>query len=135
MSKQEIVASDTKIIAADSLKDIQTILKNFKPSTKNEAIRMLAFLSITNNDATTKRLKDACTSFLLNRCAECENAVDPVSGVEVTKVERSINIYNDSDDVAKISSQIEELKCKLKDAQEKAGISHSKTTTYYKVKI
>jgi hypothetical protein len=96
---------------------------------------MLAFLSITNNDSTAKRLKESCTNFLLNRCAECENAIDVESGTEVTKVERSANVYNSSDEIDTITAQIENLKAKLEDAKEAAGISHTKTTTYYKVKL
>jgi hypothetical protein len=55
--------------------------------------------------------------------------------VEVTKVERNVNVYNDSPEVDKISAQIEELKVRLKEAQEAAGINHTKPTVYYKVKI
>jgi len=91
--------------------------------------------SITNNDSTAKKLKESCTNFLINRCTECENAVDAESGVEVTKVERNVNVYNDSEEVNTITAQIEELKERLKEAQELAGINHTKTTVYYKVKI
>lgn len=91
--------------------------------------------SITNNDSTAKRLKESCTNFLLNRCAECENAVDAESGVEVTKVERNTNVYNSSEEVDNITAQIEELKVKLDAAKEAAGINHTKSTVYYKVKI
>lgn len=123
------------LVVPTALKEMQTTLKSFIPKTKNDAIRMLAFLSITNNDATAKKLRESCTNFLLNRCAECENAVDVESGVEVTKVERSVNVYNNSEEVDSITAQIDELKVRLKEAQEAAGISHTNTSTYYKVKI
>lgn len=131
----ELIKTQNGVVAPTALKEMQTTLKNFTPKTKNDAIRMLAFLSITNNESTAKKLKESCTNFLINRCAECENAVDAESGVEVTKVERNVNVYNDSEEVNTITAQIEELKAKLKEAQELAGINNTKTTVYYKVKI
>jgi hypothetical protein len=131
----EIIKTQNGLVVPTALKEMQTTLKSFTPKTKNDAIRMLAFLSIANNDSTAKRLKESCTNFLLNRCAECENAIDIESGVEVTKVERNVNVYNDSPEVDKISAQIEELKVRLKEAQEAAGINNTKTTVYYKVKL
>lgn len=131
----ELIKTQNGLVVPTALKEMQTTLKSFTPKTKNDAIRMLAFLSITNNDSTAKRLKESCTNFLLNRCAECENAIDVESGVEVTKVERNTNVYNSSEEIDNITAQIEELEVKLKQAQEAAGISHTKTSTYYKVKI
>ncbi|MFZ2486921.1 MAG: hypothetical protein WAZ19_02270 [Anaerolineae bacterium] len=131
----EIIKTQNGLVVPTALKEMQATLKSFIPKTKNDAIRMLAFLSITNHEATAKRLKESCTNFLLNRCAECENAIDVESGAEVTKVERNTNVYNDSPEVDEISAQIEELKVRLKEAQEAAGISHTKTSTYYRVKI
>jgi len=131
----EIIKTQNGLVVPTALKEMQTTLKSFTPKTKNDAIRMLAFLSITNHEATAKRLKESCTNFLLNRCAECENAIDIESGVEVTKVERSANVYNSSDEIDTITAQIENLKAKLEDAKEAAGISRTKTTTYYKVKL
>ena len=131
----ELIKTQNGLVAPTALKEMQTTLKSFTPKTKNDAIRMLAFLSITNNDKVAKKLKESCTNFLLNRCAECENAVDVESGVEVTKVERNTNVYNSSEEIDNITTQIEELKVKLEAAKEAAGISHTKTSTYYKVKI
>ena len=130
-----IKTQENGLVVPTALKDLQTTLKSFIPKTKNDAIRMLAFLSITNHEPTAKKLRESCTNFLLNRCAECENAVDAESGVEVTKVERNVNVYNNSEEVDSITAQIEELKVRLKEAQEAAGISHTNTSTYYKVKV
>lgn len=131
----ELIKTQNGLVVPTALKEMQTTLKSFTPKTKNDAIRMLAFLSITNHEATAKKLKESCTNFLLNRCAECENAIDIESGVEVTKVERNTNVYNSSEEVDSITAQIEELKVRLKEAQEAAGISRTKTSTYYKVKL
>ena len=123
------------LIAADALRNLNENFKTFKPTTKNDAMRMLALLSITNNDATTKKIKQACYSFLQNRCADCENAVDVETGIEVLKIERNTQIYNESSEIDAIEAAIEALKDKLKLAKESAGINHTKTDVYYKVKL
>jgi hypothetical protein len=138
-NKQMSVVTKTNnsvsLIAADVLRNLNENFKTFKPNTKNDAMRMLALLSITNNEATTKKIKQACYSFLQNRCADCENAVDVETGIEVLKIERNTQIYNESSEIDAIETEINALKDKLKLAKESAGISHTKTDVYYKVKL
>ncbi len=122
-------------LSGGGLTAIKQTLKDFKVTTKAEAIKMLAFISITNNEAAIKGLKEKCYSFLQNRCNDCENAIDTETGIEVTKVEKNTNVFNESAEVDKIKAEMEKLKEKLKKAQEKAGISHTNTSVYYKVKL
>ena len=96
---------------------------------------MLGFLSVVTNEDTVKKLKSSCYSFLQDRCSDCLNAVDPDSGIEVTKVEKHIKVYNQSEEVDKLTAQMEKLKAKIKVAQEKAGVAFTKESSYYKVKL
>ena len=72
--------------------NLKEVLKNWKPSNKIEVVKMLSFISVTNNATVTKKIKDACYEYLNNRCAECENAIDPESGLEVKRIEVNKNI-------------------------------------------
>lgn len=128
-----IKTQENGLVVPTALKEMQTTLKSFTPKTKNDAIRMLAFLSAATNTKDSERIKKECYSFLSNRCAECENAVDPETGIEVTRVERETKVYNDSEDVASIEKKIEELKAKLAKAKEKAGVAYTNISVYYKV--
>ena len=87
--------------------NLKEVLKNWKPSNKIEVVKMLSFISVTNNATVTKKIKDACYEYLNNRCAECENAIDPESGLEVKRIEVNKNIINDSLEIQNIKKEIE----------------------------
>ena len=121
------------LISSNVITTIKDFMKNYKPTNKIEAIRLLAFLSASGNAADAKRLKDLCYSFLSDRCAEWANAVDPETGLEVVRVEREVKVFNQSDKVDKITADIEKLKLRLKTEQEKAGVAKTISSVYYKV--
>ncbi|MBP8762276.1 MAG: hypothetical protein KBH21_00320 [Acetoanaerobium sp.] len=120
------------ITSGTQISNLKEVLKNWKPSNKIEVVKMLSFISVTNNATVTKKIKDACYEYLNNRCAECENAIDPESGLEVKRVEVNKNIFNESLEIQNIKKEIEVLKKRLKDAEEAAGVSHTETSFYYK---
>lgn len=132
----EVVQTNNSVVSSgEAIKNLKETLKGFKVNTKVDAVKMLAFLSVVTNDTTVKALKEKCYSFLQDRCSDCLNAVDPESGIEVTKVEKHTPVYNQSEEVDKINAQMEKLKVKLKAAQEKAGVQFTKESSYYKVKM
>lgn len=132
----EVIQTGSSVVSSgEAIKNLKQVLKDFKVQTKLDAVRMLGFLSVVTNEATVKNLKASCYSFLQDRCSDCLNAVDPDSGIEVTKVEKHTPVYNQSEEVDKIVAQIEKLKAKLKAAQDKAGVAFTKDSSYYKVKL
>lgn len=133
----EIIKSGSQALinSGEAIKEIKTFLKGWKPSTKVDAVKMLNFLSVVNNATTTKNIKDNCYTFLSNRCAECDNAVDPDSGLEVVRVEMNKNVIVETDEIREKKALIKVLQLELKELEEAADISHTNTTVYYKAKI
>lgn len=134
---KEVIAEirNTEVTVGGNLATgIKTYLKNWKPSSKVDVVRMLSFISAVTNDTTVKRVKELSYNYLQNVCADCENAIDPEFGLEVSKVERETKVYNESPEILKIKGQIEKLKVKLAAAQEEAGVEKTIISTYYKVK-
>lgn len=120
---------------SQSIKDIQSFMKSWKPTTKVEVVKMLNFLSVVNNATTVKKIKDACYSFLDNKCAECVNAIDPESGLEVVRVDVNKNVLVETEEIRQKKALIKLLQSELKELEEKAEVSHTQTSFYYKAKI
>lgn len=131
----DLITNNSVVNSGEGIKNLKQVLKDWKATTKIDVVKMLAFLSVVGNDTTVKSIKEKCYSFLQDRCADCENAVDPESGIEVTRVDRNVNIFNPSAEVDKLNEQMVKLKEKIKKAQDKAGIAHTETNSYYKVKL
>lgn len=135
MSTQHLTQkAETSIMDVNLVSGLKTFLKNWSPTNKAQAVRMLSFLSTVSNEAISKRIKSECYNFLLGRCANCENAIDPETGLEVVKVEKNTKVYNTNETIEALEVQISELKKKLEEEREKAGVNHSVTTVFYKTK-
>lgn len=135
MSSKTVVAKNAALISSgQNIMAFRELLKAWKPSDKIEVVKMLAFLSITGNADTVKKIKDACYSYLDVQCKGCLNAIDPESGIEVERRERETKVYNESEELIKLTAQMEKLKAKIKAAQEKAGVKETNTSVYYQLK-
>jgi uncharacterized coiled-coil protein SlyX len=135
MTEVVIKQEQSVINSGDAIRELKDTLKSWKPKTKVDTVKMLTFLSVVGNAATVKKLKDSCYQYLDERCAECENAVDAESGLEVVRVEVNKNVFNTTPEIEEIEKDMALLKARLKSAQEAAGVSHTETTFYYKAKI
>lgn len=135
MSKLINERSQALINSGEAIKEIKTFLKGWKPDTKVNVVKMLNFLSVVNNATTIKNIKDSCYNFLSNRCAECDNAVDPDSGLEVVRVEMNKNVIVETDEIRETKALIKVLQLELKELEAAADISHTNTSVYYKAKI
>ena len=133
-NKLEKTSTTEVTVSGNLATGIKTYLKNWKPASKVDVVRMLSFMSAVTNDTTVKRVKELSYNYLQNVCADCENAIDPEFGLEVSRVDRNTDVYNESPEVLKIKEQIEKLKVKLAEAQKKAGIEKTIISTYYKAK-
>jgi len=135
---QEVVVqqpnNNTQLATSTGVTAFRSFMKKWSPRTKIDAILGLAFLSAASNKEDSDRMKKECYDFLSNRCQECANAVDPETGIEVTRVEKKEKVYNESAEVKKLEAQKKALEEKIKAAKEKAGVKEINITTYYKVK-
>jgi ribosome-associated translation inhibitor RaiA len=123
----------TVVSNGESIKALAEVLKDWKPANKIDTVKMLCFLSVVDKSA--KELKEKSYNYLQNICKDCENAIDPDSGLEVVRTERNTKFYNTSDEIEKLEEQLEKIQAKIKAAKEKAGISHTIPTVYYRAKI
>lgn len=111
-----------------TLIDIKSKLKSWIPQSNEDAAEMLYVLSSINNMEAS--LKKQCYDIL------DKNDHDYFSdslNVRLKKVNRNIDIYNESEEVNNLIADIEVLKAKLKNAQLRAGINRTEVNTYYKI--
>lgn len=123
----------TVVSNGQNVKTLAEVLKDWKPANKIDTVKMLCFLSVVDKNA--KELKEKSYNYLQNVCKDCDSAIDPDSGLEVVKTERGTKVYNTSEEVQKLEAQVEKLQAKLKAAKEKAGVSHTINTVFYRAKI
>lgn len=104
-------------------------LRTMKPSTKDEAIRLVHFLS--DLSSAEKDLKAAAYAFLDNRCAEgCEE--HEVDGLIVRKIQNEVKVYNQTKEVKAAEEGLERAKEKLQEARDKAGFKLKQGASYWK---
>lgn len=132
---QQPEQQNTQLTISTGIATFKNFMKTWAPRNKNDAVLGLALRSMLSNKEDLSRIGDLCNSFLSNRCAECANAIDPETGIEVTRVERKEKIYNESAEVKKLEDQKKALEEKIKLAKERAGVKETNITTYYKVKM
>lgn len=105
-------------------------LKDLKPQTKQEAIKIIHFLSLIKS--AEKDLKEKAYNFITNRCADCANHVDEETGLEVVLVEPMKKVYNETEELNRLLEQKKKLEEKIKEAQKAAGYTEVEGTSYWK---
>ena len=111
--------------------DWKPLLEEWLPKNKSEAIKMLHLLgSIT---AFEQKLKKECYNVLSKQGVESNHYLAELD-ITATPITTNKPIYNDSEEVKALEVELAALQGKLKEAKERAGISHHVQNTYYKIK-
>lgn len=122
----------TKEIVETTLPDLlgfRSALKSMKPSTKEEAIKLVHFLS--DISSAEKDLKAAAYAFLDNRCADgCEE--HEVDGLKVIKVQNQMKKYKVTKEVKEAEKDLEAAKEALQAAKDRAGFTLTDGASYWK---
>ena len=134
-TQTQVQKTQSLISSGEAIREIKNFLKGWKPTTKVEVVKMLSFLSVVNNDTTIKNIKSDCYNFLSARCAECENAIDPESGLEVVRVEVNKKVVEETIEMVQKKELIKLLQLELKELEDKAAVLYTNTNIYYKAKL
>ena len=113
------------------LSDLKNSLVDWMPESKADAIKMLYLLSSfsTSEDDVKKK----CYNYLSKGGSE-QNHYLPELDLTANPVISNKAIYNTSEKVCELESEIKRLQSELKAAKEKSGVSHYVQTIYYKIK-
>ncbi len=113
------------------LSEVRSTLEAWQPETKADAMKMLYFLSSILS--TEDDLKKKCYNSL---SAEGTSSNHYLADLDITAnpVTTSKHYYNETEETKNLEAQIKKLQADLKEAKNRAGISHSVLSTYYKIK-
>lgn len=125
--------SNLSPINGNLVSSLKTFLREFTPENDKEAIRMLHFLSVASNEATSKSVKEKCYEVLNANGNERANAIDVEFDLEVVAVSRSTKVYNTNEKIEHLENTIKELQELLKAEKESAGVSHLVETKFWKI--
>ena len=102
--------------------------KDLQITTKEEAVKMIHFLSILGSVGS--ELKEKAYAFLDNRCADCANHF--ADGLEVVKVEPKKKVYNETEELTSLLAEKKEIEERIKVAKAAAGYTEIHGTHYWK---
>jgi hypothetical protein len=129
--------TELQIFNPQTVAEVKTLLKDWKPQTKDQAGAYLALRSAVSSTA-GEAAKKAAEHFLENRCGDCE--VHEFAGFSLKKVTKTVKTCRGSAGVERAQARVDRIKAELKEAeiklkaeQELAGFDESPGVSYWLV--
>jgi ribosome-associated translation inhibitor RaiA len=119
-SKLDLALMELGELNSTNILELKEFLKEWKPRTADEAIKAINFIHVIKS--VSDNVKDACAK-VLDRCKHCDGErTDATTGLKVLRTQKpEKKIYNETDELIELESQMVKLKAKIKEAKERAG--------------